>query len=125
MGKKEPELWITNISKKNVTLRDLNISIPAMRSINLLGKNNRFNLELVEKSIASGSIYTKRDKIKVRKVAPEEFKRILDISKEPMYTSEKVLISQLVIDNPHYEELSISDEQFFDELTNEDINVIG
>lgn len=124
MDKKEPELWITNISKKNVTLRDLNISIPAMRSINLLGKNNRFNLELVEKSISSGSIFAKRDKIKVRKVAPEEFKRVLDISKEPMYTSEKVLISQLVIDNPHYEELSISDEQFFDELTNEEGKII-
>lgn len=124
MDKKEPELWITNISKKNVTLRDLNISIPAMRSINLLGKNNRFNLELVEKSISSGSIFAKRDKIKVRRVAPFDEKKVLEVSKEPLYTADNVLLSQVVIDNPHYEELSMSDEQFFDELTNEEGKII-
>jgi hypothetical protein len=122
---KEPELWITNISKMNVTLRDLNISIPAMRSVNLISKRNGFKIEAVEKSIASGSIYAKRNKIKVRKVAPEPIKRTLEVSKEPLYTSENVLQSQVVIDNPQYEELNISDEQFFDELTNEDIHVIS
>lgn len=124
MGKKEPELWITNISKKNVTLRDLNMSIPAMRSINLISKNNRFNLELVERSISSGSIFAKRDKIKVRRVAPFDEKKVLEVSKEPLYTADNVLLSQVVIDNPHYEELSMSDEQFFDELTNEEGKII-
>lgn len=59
-------LWVKNTSKKNVSLRDLNITIPAGKSVNLLdNKHYNFTELQVQKSIESGSIYLKRNMIRV------------------------------------------------------------
>lgn len=70
---KKSEFWITNISKKNVTLADLAIVVPAGVSWNLLNSRHfHYTAEQLEKSAQEGSLYRKGNLIKVRKVAPQE-----------------------------------------------------
>ena len=57
------EFWVTNISKLNVSIRDLGIHIPPKKTINLLAKGFRFTEEQVLKSFESGSLFQKKDKI--------------------------------------------------------------
>jgi hypothetical protein len=83
------ELWITNISTdKDVCLGDLRLTIKSGQSINLLAtkKNGQskflFSRKNIDDSISRGSIFKKRDVIKVRKVAPVIFETRLDLEAE-------------------------------------------
>lgn len=122
---KEFEFWISNVSNKNVTLADLRLSIPARSHMNLLKKGHfYYTIEQLEASATSGSLYNKRNIIKVRKVAPEEPK-----VKPGKYIANQLIIpskhkywSQVKIKEEHYEELDISEEAFVDQLTEEDPN---
>lgn len=116
------EFWISNVSKKNVSLRDLRLSIPAMSHMNLLDKRHfNYSLDELNKSATSGSLFLKRNKIKVRKVAPEiAVKPGLYKTTEPMYLAEHPELSQVVIENKIYPELQVSDEKFVEELTKEE-----
>jgi hypothetical protein len=113
MDKKE--FWIKNISKTDVSLGDLALIVPHERNMNLLdSKHFSYTLEQLEKSAASGSLFRKRDKIKIRKVAPEIIvKPGIYISNEPRGTIPRSLV---VIEEKRYEELEISDEKFAEEF---------
>ncbi len=77
---KKNEFWASNVSKLNVSLRDLGITIPSMKVVNLLNdKHYNFNIEQLELSATSGSLYNKRDKILIRQVAPEASLRFLSL----------------------------------------------
>lgn len=64
--------WITNISKSDVCLGDLNVTVKAMSSINLLDKKHypHLTLNMVEKSEKSGSLFKRSNKIFHRKIPP-------------------------------------------------------
>jgi hypothetical protein len=107
-------LWITNISKLNVTLADLGITIKARSSVNLLDKKHyKYTLDQIRKSIESGSIFKKRDKIYERKVPPVSIKSNTPIVKDVFIPSRAK--SVFVINEEKYNELDISDEQFAEE----------
>lgn len=107
----EKAFWLTNISNRNISLADLNLTIKAFSSINLLdNKHYRYNLEQLEKSEQQGSIFKKRNRLKVRKVAPEVIKMNVPFIKETYIPSRER--SVLEIKEEEYEELAISDEQF-------------
>ena len=118
---KQPEFWITNISKRNVSLRDLRLSIPARSHMNLLDKGHfKFTIEELKKSAKEGSLFLKKDKIKVRETAPViAVKPGLYQSKEPLFLAENPELSQVRVEEKIYEELQISDEQFAEDLTKE------
>lgn len=104
--------WVTNISKREVSLRDLNHSIPPMSSVNLLDKRHHsYTKEQLDASAASGSIFLKSDMIKKRVVPPQYLPpSILPIDREnPIPTRQR---SALKIEHVHYEELNISDDEF-------------
>ncbi|CAB4197124.1 hypothetical protein UFOVP1290_644 [uncultured Caudovirales phage] len=103
--------WITNISNRNVSLSDLNLTIKAYSSINLMdSKHYNYSIEQINKSVLNGSIYNKRNKIFVRKVAPVPIKNNIKFERETFVPSrEKSLYN---IKEEHYEELEISDEDF-------------
>src|SRR3990167_9030865 len=112
---KEHGFWLTNVSRKNVCLSDLAITIPAKRSMNLLDpKHFTYTLEQLEQSAASGSIFIKRDKIKVRNVAPDVVvKPGIYVLNESRGTKPRSLL-QIV--EKRYEELNVSDEKFDEEF---------
>jgi len=69
---KPPSFWLTNISSMNISLSDLNLTIRAYSSINLLdSRHYAYTLEQLQKSVESGSVFKKRNKLVVRKVSPE------------------------------------------------------
>ncbi len=111
MKKEAPTFWVTNISPMNVSLADLNLTIKAYTSVNLLDKKHYyFTPEQLQKSFESGSIFKKRDKIVVRKIAPEILKANVPLTRETFIPTRER--STLVIKEENYEELNISDEEF-------------
>jgi hypothetical protein len=64
------EFWITNISKFDVSLTDLNITIKSRKTVNLLDEK-RYHLseDQVEKSYESGSLFLKKKNF-IKRVAP-------------------------------------------------------
>ena len=115
--------WVTNICNMNVSLADLNLTIKAYSSVNLLDKKHyQYTFEQLTKSVESGSIFKKRDKIVVRKIAPEALKANLPFTRETFIPSRERSIYAIKEEN--YEELNVSDEQFASdnaELTEMDV----
>lgn len=102
--------WVTNLSPRNVTLADLALNIKAFSTVNLLdGKHYKYTLEQLQKSEESGSIFNKRDKIKVRKVAPPDPEK----TKTPIVYGAIIpdrMRSLFTIEEEEYDELKVSEE---------------
>ena len=109
--KTSESFWITNASTMNVSLADLNITIKAMSSINLLDKKHfSFSKEQLLKSLASGSLFKKRNRIFVRQIAPEKENTYLLFNREESFPSRDRSI--LSIKEENYEELNLSDAEY-------------
>lgn len=103
--------WLTNFSNRNISLADLNLTIKAYGSINLLDKKHyKYTLEELKKSEESGSIFKKRDKLTIRKVAPTIIVPNLPLLSETFIQSRERSI--FIIKEDNYEELNVSDEEF-------------
>ena len=103
--------WITNISNRNVSLADLNLTVKSFSSINLLDKKHySFTKDQLLKSEASGSIFNKRNKIVVRKIAPTIINMNIPMVVETYIPSRERSIYS--IKEEKYEELNMSDEDF-------------
>ena len=111
MAKIKKEFWITNISKTNISLSDLSLTINAFATVNLLdARHYYFTEEQINESLTSGSLYRKRDKLIPRIKAPEKITKELLIDKTtPIPSRERSTYS---IKQENYEELEITDEQF-------------
>lgn len=113
--------WITNYSKQNVTLSDLNITVRSYTSVNLLDqKHYKFTEDQLLKSKESGSLFIKRNKISIRSVTPvgREDKILFD-SKSFFKDRAK---TQIEAAPPQYfKELDVSDEEMASD--NADIEV--
>lgn len=107
--------WISNISNRNVSLADLNLTIKAYSSINLMSSHYYYTEEQLNNSTLFGSIYNKRDKIFVRKVAPIIEKNKIHCLNDTTIPSRQR--STYKIEYQEYEELNMTDEQFADENT--------
>lgn len=110
------EFWITNITKRDVSLGDLNLTIRAYTSINLLDKHYHFTMEQIEKSLKEGgSLYAKQKMVYVRKIAPISRKMnrpiLIDLYKSGPQRTKSIY----EVKYEKYEELEISDEQFAEE----------
>ena len=111
MKPEQPAFWLTNISNRNVSIADLNLTVKAFSSVNLLDKKHyQYNLEQLQKSAESGSIFNKRNKLVVRKLAPEVLKANIPFARETFLTTRER--SVLAIKEEHYEELEVSNEEF-------------
>lgn len=104
--------WVTNISKMNVSLRDLGLTIPAGRSMNLLdSRHHHFSHEELIKSAENGSLYTKRNKVVVRKVPPivEQPLVFKEVSADCITSRRK---SAIEVQEIRYEELELPDDVY-------------
>jgi len=102
-----PSFWVSNISNRNVSLADLNLTIRAFTAVNLLDKKHySYTLEQLQKSAASGSIAAKSDKIVVRKNPPKINKANVPINKESSIPSRER--SVFSIKEEYYEELDLT-----------------
>jgi hypothetical protein len=110
-----PSFWITNISERNVSLADLDLTIKALTSVNLLdAKHHTYTRDQLEKSAQSGSIFKKQRLLRVRQIAPILETINMPIDRDAIIPSRQR--SVLDIKENKYEELAITDEQFVEEL---------
>ncbi len=124
-AKNEHEFWVSNVCDKNVTVADLGLSIASRRHVNLLdSRHYHLTKEQLELSAKSGSLFQKRDKLKVRQVAPEVvIKPGFYVSTLPLHMAQAGLRSNVVIEDKVYEELDFStesEEKFASDMANDD-----
>ena len=115
--------WVYNVSKMNVSLRDLNITIPANAIMNLLDeRHHNYTLDQLILSASSGSLYIKRDKLKTTNNPPQIIpKATLQISKEARFIAPR---SSVRVEEKKYDEIddlnqTISEEKFANEFSGE------
>lgn len=109
--------WVSNISNRNVSLSDLNLTIKAYCSVNLLdSRHYNFTLEQLINSASKGSIFKKRNIIFVRKVPPYVQKNSIQIDPNAIIPDRNRSLYKHKEEK--YEELSITDEQFAEEDAN-------
>ena len=115
--RKEEELWITNISRKqDASIGDLRITLRCGQSINLLAKKKNglqmytLTRKQIDDSIASGSIFQKRDRIKVRIVAPVVISHRVDVVESVDRSSTRLHRKATQIEIPEYTDLDIPDD---------------
>jgi hypothetical protein len=112
-SKEKPTFWVTNIAKKAVSLMDLNISIQPNRSINLLDKKRYPHLtydQIIQSSI-DGSLFKKSNLVAVRKVPPgTPLRQYIPLQENAIFLDKSR--SAIKIEEIHYEELDISDDQY-------------
>jgi hypothetical protein len=108
------EYWITNISKQDINLSDLGLTLKAFSTVNLLDKKHYFyTLEEILNSVISGSISKRKSKILIREKSPIINVNNMLIDKDSVIPSrERSLYS---IKEENYEELNVSDEKFAEE----------
>lgn len=102
--------WITNFSDRNVSLADLNMTVPARSSVNLLdSKHYSFTEEQVLQSATSGSIFKKSHLISVRRVPPQMIPRAqIIIDPHSVLPARSASIYEIKREN--YEELDFEDD---------------
>lgn len=102
--------WITNISKRNVGLTDLALTVKKQSSVNLLdSRHYKYTLEQLEESAKSGSIFAKSHYIKVRKVPPQIIEEKMLIVQGERVGLKKSMVE---IEIKEYDALDDSDEKF-------------
>jgi len=114
----KPSFWCINISDRNVCLSDLAITIPAGRHWDLLD-NKRFNftIEQLKASMKSGSIYKKRDRIKIGKGPPQIVSLPpRKVSEYPIHVRPR---SAVIVEDPQFDELIPSDQNYAEEMARE------
>ena len=109
-----PPFWVTNVSNRNVSLTDLNLTIKAFSSVNLMDiKHYDYTREQLEKSASSGSIFLKKRMLVVRKEAPIVIETSVSMSRETFIPGRQR--STLNIKEEQYEELRVESEQHAEE----------
>lgn len=115
MRKSQLSFWITNCSKLNVSLADLGITVKSMTSVNLLDeKHYTFTLPQLMKSLHEGSIFKKRDKIKLREKPPVQIKNQIQVNKNTFIDSRTKSIVE--IEYKKYEELVTDDDKYGEDI---------
>ena len=111
------EIWLTNIStEKDIMLGDLALKIRRMKSVNVLDERHyHYTEEQIRKSIESGSVYKKRNVIKVRENAPTKIHYRVEVDKPRVLKNPR---NKINVEEKVFEELDFfkiesgSDEQF-------------
>lgn len=113
--KNTKSFWLTNVCKRNVSLSDLNLTIKAFTSVNLLDtKHYSYTIEQLDNSYEKGSLFAKRSLIKKREIPPQKEDPVRIAFQQDATIPDRAR-SILVIKNEKYEELSVFDESFVEE----------
>lgn len=110
MKPSDNSFWITNISNKSISLYDLNVTIKAKTSVNLMSKHYSFKLEELEKSLSSGYLYKNKDKLFKRVVPPVKEKTFTLVDNSAIFPEKTRSIFEFKEEK--FAELEFTDEQY-------------
>lgn len=103
--------WLTNCCNRNISLADLNLTIKAFSSINLMDKKHySYNLEQLFKSATKGSIFNKRRMLSIRQVNPVVSVMNIPFNRETFIPTRERSI--LTIEESNYDELRVATDDF-------------
>lgn len=103
------EFWVTNMSNRNVSLADLNLTIRAFSSVNLMDtRHYTYTLDQLQKSESKGSLFLKKRMVSVRKNAPTIVDKGISMSRETFIPGRER--STLNVKEEFYEELQVETE---------------
>lgn len=115
-GKMNKTFWVKNVSQTDVYLYDLNVKVPVRRLVNLLSKKLGLKTSQIEKSLKSGDLYKKRNKIQFLELLVDQPKTgtvELEPARYENLSSVEAVPDQVVITNVVYEELqSLGSDEF-------------
>ena len=94
----------------NVGLYDLNLTVKANSSVNLLSSHYRYTIDQLKKSAESGSLFNKRDKVVVRNIPPILDNKNMDMVHSVFLPSKERSLYSIKQEN--YEELTVSDTEY-------------
>lgn len=119
------DFWIINITNKVIIIGDLNLEIGPFKTLNLMdSKHFSYTYKMLEESKTNGSLYKKRNVIKIR-TKPLEKKsnnilinyhtydkenKVWSFDTKGIMPSRKKSIYEITQEK--YEELNVSDEDF-------------
>lgn len=106
--------WITNISKRLISVGDLGILLQPHQSVNLLdSKHYTFTEAQIQTSLATGSLYKRSDKIKVRKnPPPQALKGASKVGLDETNQFPSKIRSLLEHKEFNYEEHQVTDDEY-------------
>jgi len=103
-------LWITNISNRDIALHDLNLIIPSKKSINLYDfKHSRLTEEQINASMSSGSIFKKKSNLFINDKLPKSARPIKKVNELPLIGARK---NDIIIEKTNFDELNINEEEY-------------
>lgn len=106
--------WVTNISNRNVSLTDLNLTIKTFTTVNLLdNRHYDYTLEQLQESAIGGSLFNKRTMVVVREYGPDKISKTVPFDRETFIPTRQRSIFSMKEES--YEELNVTDEQFAEE----------
>ena len=113
----KPAFFVINVSDRNVCLSDLALTIPAGRCYDLLNDNFHYTIDQLKSSLEEGSLYKKRDKIKIGKGRPELIEAgSRTISEYPIITRNRSVVK---VEEKVWDELILSDDDYANQMAEE------
>ncbi len=114
----KPAFWVVNISKRNVCLSDLALTIPRGESWNLLDAGHfTYTYEELLASLRTGSLFKKRHIIKIGKGPPVRLEaQQFEVSTRPIQIRKRSIVDVNETE-PDYDEMIWSDEQYANEMS--------
>ena len=108
------DFWISNVSKRMVSISDIGILLQPYQSVNLLdSRHYAISEEQIRSSLANGGLYRARDKVYVRKVPPVVTpKPGIKIKMEENLEFPSQVRSIIKHKQFNYEELHITDDEY-------------
>lgn len=122
----ENKFYIINLTNRDLKIQDLNYTLKAHASVNLLGlKGVSYTIQQLEASAANGSLFKKKDSVKITSSINTTKAKLKEAYGLPWPNRKRV--GGQAVDPAEFEEIPlfdespfISDEKFADEFSAED-----
>lgn len=120
-GRADPKetFWVRNYSGANVSLKDIGLTLPAGKSVDLLAHKYNVTLQQLETSLTSGSLFAKRSLIRKVSGPPQSG---IEMKKENWKGGFSIRERQPMNEKsfPQYEELQEMEDSELAKLLNKD-----
>lgn len=123
--KSKTGFWVINLSNRNLRLHDLNYTLKANASVNLLElKGVSYTIPQLEASATSGSLFKKRHMIKITSTINNSKPKLKEAYDQPWPNQ----VRAIALDPSEFEEVPlfddnnpfISEEKFADQFSDDD-----
>jgi len=122
--KSKTGFWVINLTNRDLRLHDLNYTLRANASVNLLElKGVSYTIPQLEASAASGSLFKKRNMVKITTTINTSKPKLKEVYDQPWPNQARVV----TVDSSEFEEIPLfddvpfaSEEKFADQFSDDE-----